>query len=412
MRGEPNENGAVVVAGTTVLAVGDFKKIKKDFLVNDFEIVDLGDGLIVPGWVNAHTHLEFSDIEKPLGFPGIKFTDWIRKIVQRRFQAHSHESNTDPASSKSHAIESGLQESILAGTRGIGEIATAPFDINDYTRLKAPIVTRCFLEQLGRDQSHYPHQESELTSFLSQNQLNHQTFKRGASPHAPYSVSGFLFNQIQTISRSAATPVAMHVAETVEERDLLESASGDFVDLLKEFGIWNPADYTGEMNILSILKWLAEAKHALVVHGNYLNEQELDLIASHPEKMSIAFCPRTHRFFKHAEYPLQKMLDRKINICLGTDSRASNPDLNLFKEAQEVASSFPNLSPDAILEMATINGSKALGLPASIGTISADHHASLNFISHPEIPLPIRPTDWMFDEASRCTPVFEVESTI
>jgi aminodeoxyfutalosine deaminase len=402
MRGDPNENGAVVVAGTEVLAVGDFKKIKRDFSINNFDVVDLGDGLIVPGWVNAHTHLEFSDIQEPLGFPGIKFTDWIRKIVEQRFQSNSSEPDTDSASKKSLAIKRGLVESRQAGTQAIGEIATSPLDINDYTGADSRIVTRCFFEQLGRDPLNYPNQASELTSFLSQ---NHRMFYPGASPHAPYSVSAPLFQQIQTISQSAATPVAMHIAETLEERELLEKASGDFVDLLTEFGIWNPHDFTGQLNILGILHELSKAEHALIVHGNYLNEMELDFIASHPKSMSIAFCPRTHRYFKHAHYPLQKMLDRKINICLGTDSRASNPDLDIFKEAQEVASSFPNLPPVEILKMATVNGRQALGLPSSIGTISANQSASLNFITPSESLQPNHPTDWMFAQTSQCTPI-------
>ncbi|MGB2499334.1 MAG: amidohydrolase family protein, partial [Mariniblastus sp.] len=101
MKGEPIENGAVAVVGGDVLAVGDFKKITRNFPIRKFEIVELGDGLILPGWVNAHTHLEFSDMEEPLGFPGINFTDWIRRIVKRRIQSNRLESDTNLGASKS-----------------------------------------------------------------------------------------------------------------------------------------------------------------------------------------------------------------------------------------------------------------------------------------------------------------------
>jgi len=405
MKGEPIENGAVAVVGRDVVAVGDFKKITRDFPIRTFDVTELGDGTIVPGWVNAHTHLEFSDVEEPLGFPGIKFTDWIRRIVKRRIESNRLESDTNSVSSKSLAIRRGLLESKQAGTWAIGEIATAPLDLNDYSEADCQIVTRCFFEQLGRDPSNYPTQATELTSFLSITQPDHSTFFQGASPHAPYSVSELLFNQIQSISLTAATPVAMHIAETLEERELLEKGSGDFVDLLKEFGIWNPTDFNGGFSISGILNQLSKTEHALIVHGNYLNDIELDFIAAHPSNMSVAFCPRTHRFFQHSLYPLQKMLNRKINVCLGTDSRASNPDLNIFKEAQEVAASFPALSPRQILEMATINGSKALGLPSGIGTISENQTASLNYISPPANLRTHHPTDWIFEQTSQCVPL-------
>lgn len=131
MHGKPCENGAVAVVGKEVVAVGDFKKIKRDLSISNFDIVDLGDGIIVPGWVNAHTHLEFSDIEKPLGFPGIKFTDWIRKIVNQRLESNRLKSETNSISRKSLAIKRGLLETRQSGTQAIGEIATAPLISND-----------------------------------------------------------------------------------------------------------------------------------------------------------------------------------------------------------------------------------------------------------------------------------------
>ena len=405
MRGKSCENGAVAVVGKEVVAVGDFNKIKRDLSINNFDIVDLGDGIIVPGWVNAHTHLEFSDIDQPLGFRGIKFTDWIRRIVKQRLESNRLASDANSVSNKSLAIKRGLLESRQSGTQAIGEIATTPLISNDYAQADCPIITRCFFEQLGREPLNYPNQALELTSFLTQNQSNLPAFYPGASPHAPYSVSELLLNQIQTISLSAGTPVAMHIAETLEERELLEQGSGDFADLLKEFGIWNPCDFNGGLSIAGILKQLSKAVHALIVHGNYLNDLELDFIAAHPQNMSLAFCPRTHRYFEHSPYPLQKILNRKINLCLGTDSRASNPDLNIYKEAQEVASSFPELSPIEILKMATVNGCRALGLPSSIGTISENQRASLNFLKPSASPYAFHDNDWIFDQTSQCIPL-------
>ncbi len=154
--------------------------------------------------------------------------------------------------------------------------------------------------------------------------------------------------------------------------------------MLQELGVWDPSTFSPVTPILGFLQQLAEAPRSLVVHGNYLNAEELEFIAHHRDQMSIVYCPRTHRYFGHRKYPLVEMLAADINVAIGTDSRASNPDLNLFEELKTVASEFPQTPWNKILELGTLNGAIALGWDPVLGTITPGKRAALTLVRLPE----------------------------
>jgi cytosine/adenosine deaminase-related metal-dependent hydrolase len=360
-------------------------------------VIDLGNGAIIPGLVNAHTHLEFSDLESPLGQPGINFTDWIRLVVSSRSETSDRQTKTD-------AIAKGLSESFRAGVWAIGEIATSPFRIDDYISKHDRQALLLLFEQLGQDVSILPQREAALTLFLDQQTDDDRERLFGASPHAPYSVHPKLLEQICRQAIAANRPLAMHVAETQAERELLEQQTGDFVSLLQDFGAWNPNSFGTGNSIADILTVLSRAPRSLIIHGNYLTDMELDLIADRSDRMSIVYCPRTHHYFGHPDYPIEAMLERGILVGIGTDSRASNPDLDLFLELKHVAREFRQLDPHAILEMGTLNGAKALGISRRQGSLTVGKQAAMSFVSDPS-GFDESPFDWMFSDGSTCTPI-------
>ncbi len=259
-------------------------------------LVDLGNAAIIPGLVNSHTHLEFSYLPEPLGEPGIPFTDWIRKIVKSRSDA-----NQQP-SEKVTVIQQGLLESFRAGVWCVGDIATSPVTVaqyrqNDAAESASRTTAVVFLEQLGRNPALFSEKLEQLNSFLDS--AAGSQLIAAVSPHAPYSVSPQLMALLCERATSSNLPVAMHLAETEAERELLEKQTGPFVDLLKEFGAWDSSTFLPPGSILDYLKTLARASRALVIHGNYLNDEEIEYIASVGRRMSVVYCPRTHRFFGH-----------------------------------------------------------------------------------------------------------------
>ena len=142
-------------------------------------------------------------------------------------------------------------------------------------------------------------------------------------------------------------------------------------------------------------------------HGNYLDSDELDLVQRN-KNMSIVFCPRTHQFFQHTPYPLQEMLDRGINVAVGTDSRASNPDLNLFSDLQLIAADFPKLSAMDVLKLGTANGALALGKQNDLGALAVGKQAAISCVSNEDYSTSqtiAKVNQWLFDSRSRCAPV-------
>ena len=196
----------------------------------------------------------------------------------------------------------------------------------------------------------------------------------------------------------------MHLAETRAELELLNSQSGPMVQMLKDFNAWFPESFVRGERPLDYLKQLAIAPRALIIHGNYLTNEELDFIVKRREKMHLVFCPRTHAFFEHDAYPLHEMLERGINVALGTDSRGSNPDLNLLGEVQQIARSFPEIGVDRLLYMATLAGAQALNLNHHAGQISVGcrglNVASLQSNS-------IAREDWIREPDLTVTPISE-----
>ena len=141
---------------------------------------------------------------------------------------------------------------------------------------------------------------------------------------------------------------------------------------------------------------LAVANRALIIHGNYLSRDEIGLLADHADTMAVVYCPRTHQYFRHDRYPLERMLRAGATVCLGTDGRATSPDLDLLAEIRCVARHYPDLSPQTILQLGTLQGAKALGRDNEIGSLEPGKFANLAVV-----PLPHRksagPYELLFD---------------
>jgi len=176
--------------------------------------------VIMPGLVNAHTHLEFSDLTKPLGQPGMEFTQWIGEVVKFRLGGDRI--------GKSEAIQMGLEQSVSHGVAAIGEIATSPVEIEDYlTALPCSVHLRVFFEQLGSDDGVVDQKVAELEQFFRAVDVSTPASRANrvvaaVSPHAPYSVGDRLLEQLTSVASKNQAAVAMHVAETPAEREFVE----------------------------------------------------------------------------------------------------------------------------------------------------------------------------------------------
>jgi cytosine/adenosine deaminase-related metal-dependent hydrolase len=356
--GPPIADGVVVVQGTEIVSVGSDTQ--------GAGVKDLGDVALLPGLVNAHTHLEFSDLAVPLGTPGSNLPDWIREVLGHRRGGQA---------GGTAAIAAGLTESLRGGCTTVGEIATSDWRTAESLPALRP-TTVMFHESLGPTLPRAQQAAANAAAFLQGN-VSAQGIFPALSPHAPYTVHPRLLESLVELSQRYRVPLAMHLAESREELELLNLGSGPFRDMLEAVGAWDPTEGARLSCVLDYLTELARGERALVIHGNYLDDEEITFLAEHAQKMSVVYCPRSHQFFEQEPYPLAEMLGAGVTLALGTDSRASNPDLAMLEEIRSASQSHPHVSPAKILEMATLGGAQALGLAARVGTLEIGKRADL-----------------------------------
>jgi cytosine/adenosine deaminase-related metal-dependent hydrolase len=363
----PIEQGVVTIDAERIVAVGISA-------IGDEPVHDLGDVALLPGLVNAHTHLEFSDLAQPLGKPGMALADWIPFVL-----AHRRGRDANPQA----AIAAGMQESLRSGVTTIGEIATA--GAAAYANLISPDVN-LLIEAIGfsgaRAESALQAAIQQLDAFEWEfgavgGSLGEPGIQLGLSPHAPYTVSPALLSSLVTLARKRNLSVAMHIAESTDELELLDCGTGRFQQLLDERSMWDATAIPRGSSPFDYLRLLAQAPRALVIHGNYLDRDEHEFLATHRDRMSLVYCPRTHAYFCHSPYPLSELLAAGVRVALGTDSRASNPDLSLLAEMRHVARAHPGIALTAILRMGTLSGAEALGRERECGSITAGKLANL-----------------------------------
>jgi aminodeoxyfutalosine deaminase len=361
--GPPIRDGAVMIEGDRIVAVG------KD--VSEGEVEDLGNVALLPGLVNAHAHLDLSDLASPLGTPGMPFADWIRCVINHRLGS--------PASEQSFV--QGLEESLRLGTTAIGDIGQAPppletlqefgIEVTSFLELIAPTPERV-ASQLDRAEQHL---DAAAAS---------KVWRGGLSPHAPYSVHPDLLTRVVGLSAERHAPLAMHLAESREELEFIRSGVGPIRDFLERLGAWSPELCPSGIEPIDYVRQLALGHRALVIHGNYLDDASIALLATESARMAVVYCPRTHAYFRHDAYPLEKMLAAGVVVALGTDSRASSPDLSVLAEMREAARRHPSVAPSVILEMATVRGAAALGRGRESGGLAPGRRMDVIAVALPD----------------------------
>jgi len=207
---------------------------------------------------------------------------------------------------------------------------------------------------------------SELVNKLVDKNVADASPLFGLSPHAPHTVCPALLEW----AVCQDVPIAMHLAETREELQFLRHQSGPLLQMMRRADPdYDPKSVLIGKRPMDYLQLLSTAPSVLIIHGNYLDDDELRFLAAHRNRMSVVYCPRSHAYFRHASYPLKKMLDYGVRVLLGTDSLASVPDLNLIEEMQFALRQHPTLSPEMIYRLGTVEGARALHLPEDFGTI-------------------------------------------
>jgi cytosine/adenosine deaminase-related metal-dependent hydrolase len=383
MDGPPIENGAAAISGDSIDDVGRFSDISKRY--SGREVVDLGEQALLPGLINAHCHLDYTCLREKISRQK-SFTDWIRAINAEKAKLS--------AENYVHSINEGFAEAKRFGTTTIANLTAFPELVS---HIPEPMRTWWFAELIDvRDPSRANNIVDAAVEKLR------ATEHWGLAPHAPFTASANLYRHCEEIARSENVLLTTHLAESREEMSMVWGASGPLYDFLKEIGR-DMSDCGEQSPVARFLEMLGRGgspnrpraievnRPYLLVHLNELMENDFDLLARSRKKFSIVHCPRSHEYFGHSPFQFHKLRELGFNICLGTDSLASNGDLSLFAEMRAFQKKFPDVSPEEILKMVTINGARALRQENVLGKIRSGFFADL-------IAIPIARSTSTFEE--------------
>jgi cytosine/adenosine deaminase-related metal-dependent hydrolase len=362
MHRAPIDNGAVAVSGNRIVEVGRFDDIKSS---NAGNIVDLGEQMLLPGLVNAHCHLDYTCLRGRIARPK-SFTDWIRAI-------NAEKSDLSPEGFLA-SMNDGFKEAKRFGTTTIANLTAFPELIS---QVHPPIRTCWFVELID---IRAPERANELVDSAIESLAKTRSPGEpcGLAPHALFTASKDLFRRCEETAQQEHILLTTHLAESREEMEMFRDASGPLYEFIKSIG--RPMNDCGNETPLGFfLGALGDGALPdwIVTHLNELTESDFDLLERSNPKFHFVHCPGSHNYFGHSPFAFDRLRSLRFNICLGTDSLASNENLSLFEEMLTFQEAFPRVSPEEILQMVTVNPARALRQENALGQIRPGFIADL-----------------------------------
>jgi len=337
-------DAGVRIAGKKITEIAPFNRLD----TSRERVTDLGDAILLPALINAHTHLDLSGL-KGKTEKGGSFGRWLMSVAKAR----------SVALFEGRSVRRGIGEVVRGGSAAVGDISVSGKSAALLARhgLNASIV---FCEALGLRPQDATARADQLRAVIEG--ISRKTpLRLGISPHAPYSVSPQLFEKCIGLAEELRLPLAIHAAESEAEVQFLTQGTGELRDLMERYGLL-PSGWTAPgkrpihyLDALGVLE-----RRPLLIHCYQVDASEADLVAKHG--CSVAYCPRSNAFFRRPVDTLYLLRDAGVNVALGTDSLASNDSLSMLDEMRFVHHRHPGLGWEAIVEMATVNVARALGI--------------------------------------------------
>jgi cytosine/adenosine deaminase-related metal-dependent hydrolase len=355
MEGPPIENGAVAIEGNRIVAVGTVPDLQ---WVSDGPVLDLGEQVLLPGLINAHCHLDYSMMRGAIS-PPKQFTAWVQRINALKRSLDSDDYLA--------AIGRGFAELKKWGTTTVCNIEAFP-ELMPHLGA-SPVRTWWFYEMI--DVRHRITSDDVVAGALAFFQHRGNSLDNfGLSPHAPYTASLDLYQLTNACASAFTMPLTTHLAESAEEFEMFRYGRGALYDFMAS--LHRPMEDCGTSTPFGHL-WRTGAvgPQWLLVHMNALLEEDFQLLAELPRGAGphVVHCPGSHRYFSHPPFPVRRMHELGVNLCLGTDSLASTCSLSLFEEMRTVCAAEPWLRPEEVLRMVTTNPARALRRRGQLGKI-------------------------------------------
>jgi cytosine/adenosine deaminase-related metal-dependent hydrolase len=360
------EDAAIVISGDRIASVDKWNNLRPHATG---PVHDLGDVVVVPGLINAHCHLDYTQMAGKISAPR-SFADWIKTIVALKAEW----SYTEFAESWLRGAEMLLH----SGTTTVADVEAVPELLPDMWQA-TPLRVISFRELISL-KARTTAEELVRETAAQWAALPDSERRVGLSPHAPYTTSAELLSVTAHEARQRKWLLTTHVAESEQEFEMFLYRHGPLYDWLKSQRDMSDCGRGSPIRHLEQADYLGD--NLLAVHVNYLWRDDAATLGKYG--VHVVHCPRSHEYFRHLLFPRRELADAGVNICLGTDSLASAakirgrlPELNMFAEMATLAKIEPELAPQAILEMATVNAAKALKREGELGVLREGARADL-----------------------------------
>lgn len=343
----PIEDGAVLVgADGRITAVGPNAKVPTP---GDAERLEFRDAILTPGLVNAHTHLELTHLAGQN--TETSFVSWIRRIRELK--------DATPPDAFIAAAEAGLRECWTRGITCIAETGSTGATMQALVRFGGRGIV--YQEVFGPGPAQVPPAMEELERQVLRLRRLATTMRAvGVSPHAPYSVSEALYRRVAHFAQQEKLPLAVHLAESQEESELVRYGAGPFAEALRGRGIvvephhCSPVQYLRELGVLRA--------GTLAIHCVQVDDTDMQTLKA--ARVAVAHCPRSNRIHGHGTAPFAAMRAAGLTLSIGTDSVVSVGDLDLWAETRASW-----IGAEEALRYLTLEGARALGWERTIGSL-------------------------------------------
>ncbi len=373
----PLTGGALAVEQGRIVAVGTVAELTASFSA---QVTEFPGCVILPGLVNAHSHLELTHfpswkIRKGIDYAPRTYSDWVIQVIKIR--------RALTVSEREQSVLEGIRISLESGTTVLGEILSDHQLLRLY--LQSPLAGRVYLEIIGQE----PQRCARLLASVPESMalFDGAALRPGLSPHAPHTLAPDCFRQVLSCAGEQQVPLAVHLAESRDELDFLFDSTGPIAEKLYPYVDWGaylPAPRrmtpTGFLDGLGLLR-----AGSTVIHCVHVAPAEVELLRQ--RGVSAVLCPRSNDRLDVGIAPAKRLKKAGIPLALGTDSLASNDSLSLLDEARFLFQQFPDVfSYDDVLRMITLNGARVLGVEGQAGSLEVGKRGDFLVVELPENP--------------------------